>query len=135
MWAKRHITPKHPNFVFFHLDAFSELYNPFGRYPATHFMLPAPSASIDRIVLTSVFTHMLEDQVFDYMREFARILKPDGLVYANFFLISDETLKAAETSGHTPWARTSSTMETASTVPTRRTRAVRSDIPTRRCGG
>jgi ubiquinone/menaquinone biosynthesis C-methylase UbiE len=105
MWAKRHITPKHPNFVFFHLDAFSELYNPFGRYPATHFMLPAPSASIDRIVLTSVFTHMLEDEVLDYMREFARMLKPDGLVYANFFLISDESLKAAETSGHTPWAK------------------------------
>jgi len=104
LWAKRNITPKHPNFVFLHLDAYSELYNPFGRYPATHFILPVPTASIDRIVLTSVFTHMLDDEVLHYMREFARILKPDGLVYANFFLISDESLKAAETSGHTPWA-------------------------------
>jgi ubiquinone/menaquinone biosynthesis C-methylase UbiE len=105
LWAKRHITPKHPNFVFLHLDAFSELYNPFGRFPATHFILPVPTASIDRIVLTSVFTHMLDDEVLHYMREFRRILKPDGLVYANFFLISDEILKVAETSGHTPWAK------------------------------
>jgi hypothetical protein len=38
------------------------------------------------------------------MREFHRILKPAGLVYANFFLHSDEAMEAAKITQRTPWA-------------------------------
>jgi len=103
-WCRRNITPCHPNYVFVQFDAFSELYNPFGRQTSMDFTIPVPRGSIDRIVLTSVFTHMLEDEVLHYMREFHRVLKPDGLVYANFFLYSDQILEAARTSARTSWA-------------------------------
>ena len=37
------------------------------------------------------------------MRECARVLKPDGQVYATFFLRTPEALEAARTSGTTSW--------------------------------
>jgi ubiquinone/menaquinone biosynthesis C-methylase UbiE len=104
-WCQRNITPRHPNFTFDHFDAYSELYNPFGRKRTTDFTIPVPDGSIDRVVLTSVFTHMLEDEVLHYMREFRRVLKSDGSVYANFFVISDAVLEAARRTNNTPFAK------------------------------
>ena len=105
-WCQRHVTPKHPRFTFHHCDAFNELYNPFGRQQTSDFRLPLADASVDRITLASVFTHLLEPEVVHYMREFRRVLKPDGLVYATFFLHSPEALEAARTTGTTQWAAT-----------------------------
>ena len=105
-WCRRQITPRHPRFTFHHVDAVNELYNPFGRQQTVDFRLPLADASVDRITLASVFTHLLEDEVVHYMREFRRVLKPDGLVYATFFLHSPEALEAARTTGTTPWTAT-----------------------------
>jgi SAM-dependent methyltransferase len=105
-WCRANITPRHPNFTFHHIDAYSELYNPRGRLMATECTLRCDDRSVDRIVLASVFTHMLEHEVLHYMREFRRVLRPDGLVYANFFLYSPEALEAAKTKGTTPWKAT-----------------------------
>ena len=38
-----------------------------------------------------------------YMREFARVLKPGGQVYASFFLYTSEALAAASHKGTTEW--------------------------------
>jgi methyltransferase family protein len=46
------------------------------------FRLPVADGSVDRIILASVFTHLLPTEVLHYMREFRRALKPSGLVYA-----------------------------------------------------
>jgi SAM-dependent methyltransferase len=62
-WCRRNITPRLSNYAFLQFDAFSELYNPFGRQTSIDFAIPVPNGSIDRIVLTSVFTHMLKDEV------------------------------------------------------------------------
>ena len=105
-WCRRNITPRHPNFVFHHFDAYNELYNPFGTKTSMACTFPAADASVDRIVLASVFTHMLEDEVLAYMREFRRVLKPGGRVYASFFLYSAEALAAAKTKGNTAWIAT-----------------------------
>ena len=105
-WCRRHVTPKHPRFTFHHVDAHHELYNPFGRRRTTDFRLPVADASVDRITLASVFTHLLEDEVTHYMREFRRVLKPDGMVYANFFLHSPEAIASARTQGTTQWTAT-----------------------------
>jgi ubiquinone/menaquinone biosynthesis C-methylase UbiE len=75
------------------------------RKRTTDFTIPVPDGSIDRVVLTSVFTHMLEDEVLHYMREFRRVLKSDGSVYANFFVISDAVLEAARRTNNTPFAK------------------------------
>lgn len=103
LWCQRNITARDPRFRFHHFDAFNELYNPFGRRRTEDFRLPVADGSVDRITLASVFTHLLEEEVVHYMREFRRVLRADGLVYANFFLHSPEALAAARTSGTTSW--------------------------------
>lgn len=103
IWCQRNITPRHPNFSFHHFDAENELYNPHGRKTSLDFTLPVPDGSVDRIFLASVFTHLFENEVLHYMREFARVLKPDGKVYASFFLHTPEAIEAARNSGTTAW--------------------------------
>ena len=103
VWCQDNITPKHPNFSFHHFDAENELYNPHGGKTSMDFALPVPDGSVDRIFLASVFTHLFEAEVLHYMRECARVLKPDGQVYATFFLRTPEALEAARTSGTTSW--------------------------------
>lgn len=102
-WCRRHVTARDARFSFHHFDAYNELYNPYGRRTTMDFRLPLPDGSADRIGLASVFTHLLEDEVLHYMREFRRVLKPDGRVHASFFLHAPEALAAAARGGSTPW--------------------------------
>lgn len=102
-WCQRNIAVRDPRFEFHHVDARNELYNPFGRYATAECRLPVADASIDRIALASVFTHLLEDEVLHYMREIRRVLKPDGRAHATFFLYSREAIEAAAHQGTTSW--------------------------------
>jgi SAM-dependent methyltransferase len=104
IWCKDNVSTKYPNFVFHHFDAENELYNPHGAKTSMDFTLPVADWSVDRIFLASVFTHLFEEEVLHYMKEFARVLKPDGQVYASFFLWSPAALEAAKTRRTTPWA-------------------------------
>jgi SAM-dependent methyltransferase len=103
VWCQDNITSKHQNFLFHHFDAQNELYNPHGRRTSMEFALPVRDGSVDRICLASVFTHIFEAEVSHYMKEFARVLKPNGQVYATFFLHSPEALRAARSKGTTSW--------------------------------
>lgn len=105
-WCQDNITAKYPNFEFHHFDAENELYNPHGHKTSMDFALPIDAGTVDRIFLASVFTHLFEAEVLHYMREFARVLKPDGQVYASFFLRTPEALEASKTKGTTQWAAT-----------------------------
>src|SRR5262245_9645324 len=106
VWSQKNITPRHPNFTFHHFDAEHELYNPYGTRTSMDFRLPVDDDSVDRIILASVFTHLFAGEVLHYMKEFRRVLKPSGLVYASFFLYSEEAIAAAQTKGNTPWKAT-----------------------------
>lgn len=102
-WCREHVSRRHPNFTFHHFDARHELYNPFGARTTTEFRLPAPDASVDRVLLGSVFTHLLEPEVVHYMKEIRRVLRPGGLAYATFFLHAPETIAAARRTDRTPF--------------------------------
>ena len=102
-WCVKHITKRYPNFNFYHFDAYNELYNPYGTKITADFRIPLEDASVDRIFLSSVFTHLLRDEVLHYMNEFRRILKPDGLVFASFFHLLPEVLESAKTKHNTAW--------------------------------
>ena len=103
VWCRRNISVRHPNFSFYHLDAFSEVYNPFGRFSTTELQLPVPDHSVDRVFAGSLFTHLMEDEVIQYMREFRRILRADGFVYTSFFLYSRAALESAKVNRKTSW--------------------------------
>lgn len=99
-WAKKNITKRHRNFVFYYHDVQSQIHNANGKKKTTDIKLPAKDESIDRIFLHSVFTHMFERDIVHYLKEFRRVLKPDGLVLASFFVIDDKALKTvSSTSG------------------------------------
>jgi SAM-dependent methyltransferase len=102
IWCQKNITTRHPNFVFHHFDAKHELYNPLGSKTSMDFRLPAEDGSVDRIFLGSVFTHLFEEEITHYMKEIRRVLRPDGLAYATFFLYSPEIIEAARRTKRSP---------------------------------
>ena len=102
-WCQMNITPTDSRFNFRHVDAYSELYKPFGGKSTTNFSLPNEDGTGDGVGLASVFTHLLEDEGTHYMSDFRRILSPQGRVHASFFLHSEEALEAAKTLGETRW--------------------------------
>jgi SAM-dependent methyltransferase len=94
-WCQEHITARHPNFGFAHLDIRSEFYNPQGSLAGNEIALPVASSSVDRIILQSVFTHMFEPDITHFLREFRRVLRRDGRVFASFFVLGHESMRLA----------------------------------------
>jgi SAM-dependent methyltransferase len=92
-WCQENITARHPNFRFDHLNIHSDFYNPQGSLRANEVRLPVASSSIDRIILQSVFTHMFEPDIVHFLREFRRVLRRDGRVFASFFVLGGESLR------------------------------------------
>lgn len=97
-WCSENITPKYPNFKFHYYDIYSQIHNGGGKITTTDIKLPADKKSIDRIALHSVFTHMFHDDIQHYLDEFRRVLRPDGLVLASFFVLDPETRELARSS-------------------------------------
>ncbi|WP_025662201.1 class I SAM-dependent methyltransferase [Rhizobium sp. IBUN] len=94
-WCKSHISAHNPNFQFYHFDVDDQLHNATGKTATTDIRLPADDQSVDRIILFSVFTHMLREDIEHYLREFRRVLKPGGLVYGTTFIFDDAILASA----------------------------------------
>jgi SAM-dependent methyltransferase len=85
-WCQRWIHRYHDNFSFRHVDAHNELYNPtaFGRPE-----LPVVLSSFDLAMASSVFTHMLSDDVRFYLRQINHALKMGGVLYLTAFIEKD----------------------------------------------
>jgi SAM-dependent methyltransferase len=102
-WCVSNIQLRNPHFIFFHMDVADQLHNASGKVPATETYLPVPDRFVDRVVLQSVFTHMLRPEIEHYLSEFKRILRPDGLIYATVFLYNDSILEKARSTNLTIW--------------------------------
>jgi hypothetical protein len=48
------------------------------------------------VILTSVFTHMMPDDVNNYLKVIFRVLKKDGKCFVTFFLLNDEIKSSIE---------------------------------------
>ncbi len=75
-----------------HLDVQNPEYNPGGRAPAESFRFPLESGSFDVVFLISVFTHMLDGGVRNYIGEIARLLAPGGRCLVSAFLMDHGVL-------------------------------------------
>ncbi|OWK46560.1 Methyltransferase [Fimbriiglobus ruber] len=95
-WCRGAITPRFPNFRFRHADIFNNEYNPLGKIRGREFRFPYADASFDFAFLTSVFTHMLPDEVAHYLSEIGRVLKPGGRCFATVYLLNDESNRLVE---------------------------------------
>ncbi len=91
-WCVDNITPHFANFRFQLADVHNRFYNPDGKARAADYVFPYADRTFDFIFLTSVFTHVLPDELERYIAEIARVLKPGGSCLATFFLENEESL-------------------------------------------
>jgi SAM-dependent methyltransferase len=92
-WCRNNITPKYPRFNFQVADIFNGVYNPAGKYKANEYKFPYKDNTFDFVFLTSVFTHMLPEDVENYLSEIRRVLVNGGKCMITFFLLNDEAEK------------------------------------------
>jgi SAM-dependent methyltransferase len=87
-WCRRNITTRHPEFEFEWAPVHNAKYNPFGSLSASEFRFPYPDSTFDFAFATSLFTHLVRDEVRHYLAETARVLRPGGACLLTFFLLT-----------------------------------------------
>jgi SAM-dependent methyltransferase len=92
-WCRKRISTEYPNFHFQLVDVFNKHYNPKGKYKASEFRFPFGNESFDFVVLGSVFTHMLPEDIENYFSEITCVLKRGGRCLITFFLLNKESLE------------------------------------------
>lgn len=90
-WCSENITPEFPNFRFQLVDIFNTTYNPYAKTKASEFIFPYEDNTFDLVVLNSVFTHMMPDDIINYLSEIDRVLNDTGRVFVTYFLINKES--------------------------------------------
>jgi SAM-dependent methyltransferase len=98
-WCNKHIAATYPNFRFLHVDLKNDLYNDKTEREARSFIFPYEDNSFDCVVLTSVFTHMMPDDVDNYTAQIARVMRPGGKCLVTFFLVNDDILERMNAGG------------------------------------
>lgn len=84
-WCTRNLGSRLPTFTFEHHDVFNPSFNPDPSLPRVA-PLPVEADSVTLLVAWSVFTHLVQSQAEYYLDEVARVLAPEGVVIATFFL-------------------------------------------------
>jgi SAM-dependent methyltransferase len=90
-WCNENISSRHPNFRFDLIDVANSEYNRGGAFDAAGLRFPFPDAAFAFAYAGSVFTHLLPAAAENYIRETARVLRPQGTLAATFFLLNDES--------------------------------------------
>src|SRR5262249_12025077 len=93
-WCIQQLQPLLPNFNFSHVDVHAGGHNPQGTVSGTAFRFPFADGLFDVAIVSSVFTHMLPDEIQNYAREISRVLKPGGRCFASLFLFDGEAQEA-----------------------------------------
>lgn len=84
-WANENLAPELPGFTFLHADVFNAGFNPAPSLPRTA-RFPAEDNTVSLLIAISVFTHLTQSQAETYLDEVHRVLRPDGVMLASFFL-------------------------------------------------
>ena len=88
-WCQTHYRDTPAPFCFKHADLRNSVYNPAGRDTPDTYAFPYSDVSFDLAIATSVFTHLLPDAADNYLAHAARVLAPDGRLFATWFLTED----------------------------------------------
>ena len=86
-WCQKKITDRYSNFNFQLADIHSAMYNPGGNFSAVEYRFPFDDGQFDFIFLTFRFTHMMKQEVDNYLSEVSRTIPteremPDHLLFA-----------------------------------------------------
>ena len=80
-WASDNLAAD--GFEFQHHDVYHVAFNP--RAPAKTARFPVEDQSVSLLIALSVFTHSTQTQCEHYLREVARVLKPEGVMISTWF--------------------------------------------------
>jgi SAM-dependent methyltransferase len=83
-WDRDNLQPLAPGFEFQHHDVYHGIFNP--QASATQAPFPVEDRTVSLLVAWSVFTHLTQDQCEYYLREAARVLRADGVMFSTWFL-------------------------------------------------
>jgi ubiquinone/menaquinone biosynthesis C-methylase UbiE len=86
-WCQQKIASTYTNFEFRHLDIAHKLYNPKGAINGLELTLPYEDRQFDFIIMTSVVTHLPDEEVSAYLREVERVLAPGGRLFMTAFVV------------------------------------------------
>lgn len=92
-WCNQKIARKYTVFTFRYVDIYNKEYNKNGKINANEFVFPYESGFFNFAFASSVFTHMLPDAVFQYLKQIQRILVDDGVFFGSFFILNPESEK------------------------------------------
>jgi ubiquinone/menaquinone biosynthesis C-methylase UbiE len=95
-WCNERISRKYPNFKFIHSDISNKHYNKNGSISASEYKFPFEDETFDFVFLISVFTHLLPEDMDNYMKEISRVLKHKGNCFITFFIINNESKRRME---------------------------------------
>lgn len=84
-WCRENLAPMAPGFTFLHHDVANRGFNP-GWRKRSVLPMPVDDGRISLLLAHSVFTHIIQSDAEFYLREAARVLRPDGEMVASFFL-------------------------------------------------
>jgi ubiquinone/menaquinone biosynthesis C-methylase UbiE len=93
-WCRENITARFSNFRFTHADIANSQYNPQGVSRASDYRFPYPDASFDFVGVTSVFTHMLPDDMAHYVAEMARVMRTGARAHLTWFIVNEASRAA-----------------------------------------
>lgn len=85
-WCKNNITPEFPNFHFRYIDIYNEIYNRDGEIQPSKLNFPIKDSVIDFVIATSLFTHLYEEDIDNYLREMDRVLVGGGKIFCTAYL-------------------------------------------------
>lgn len=83
-WCHDHLHPHAPQFSFHHHDVYHATLNPSGVAAVAPF--PVSDHEVSLFIGWSVFTHLVQSEAEYYLREIARVLRPDGIALTTWFL-------------------------------------------------
>ena len=99
-YCKDHIHKRYKNFNFQLIDIYNEEYNRDGKFSASNYKFPFSDNSFDFVFLHSVFTHLITNDMINYLKEISRVLKTNGRCLITYFLYSDKRLELMESQHH-----------------------------------
>ena len=89
-WCRDNISKENQNFEFKKIDAFNVGLNPTGMQHPNPLPFPVESATATLVIAFSIFTHLLQDQIADYLSECARVLSLGGLIRSTWFFFTKD---------------------------------------------
>jgi SAM-dependent methyltransferase len=90
-WCTRRISRRYPNFRFQLANVHNRFYHPQGQFRASEYAFPYGGGTFDFAFATSVFTHMLPEDMGNYLSEIARVLKSGGTCLITYFLMNEQS--------------------------------------------